>query len=728
MKTRLLFPALTAIGLVALLCTVGPRAQEPAGPQDGLEPLTSGPVHEAFAQPVTARPGPNPIIPQKPPEPIEELPPEEKPEGDNVVWIPGYWAWEEATGEFLWVSGFWRDVPPDRTWIPGYWTEFDGGWQWTAGYWAEPQPTIEYLPEPPQSIEAGPSVPAPEEDSLYVPGCWIHRETRYVWRPGFWIRARADWDYVPAHYVWAPAGCIFVEGYWDRPLPRRGLLFCPVRFARPLWQRAGWYYRPVYAVYEPALVTALFVNTHHRRYHFGDYYAPDHQRRGFVPWFNYRPTRNVPDPLFAHYRVRHRAERGWTDSLVRLYEDRREGRAPRPPRTIIEQNRIIREITVNQKVRIGDRVIQVNQPREVARQLTLAVPLPELRKQANIKLQPVPKERLTEVRKVANRMQTIAQERRQVEARLIEKREPVKGGKPVVRPLDRPVRAKLDLPKLATVAKEASKVKAPPPPKLPPGVERKAPKGEPTKPIRVEPPPKGKPAPKEIKPPPKEVKPPPKEVKPPPKGKKPPPKEVKPPPKEVKPPPKEVKPPPKEVKPLPKEVKPPPKEVKPPPKEVKPPPKPEGKPLPKPEVKPQPKPEVKPPLKEVKPPPKEVKPPPKPEVKPPPKPEVKPPPKPEVKPQPKPEVKPPPKPEVKPLPKPEVKPPPKEVKPAPPKPESKPRPKDRKDKDDGKQATRPGSPDERFALALDRGISAALDRQRPRVVSWRRHLLVSSVT
>ena len=45
---------------------------------------------------------------------IDEVPPEYKPEGENVQWIPGYWAWDVAQSDFIWVSGLWRDVPPGR--------------------------------------------------------------------------------------------------------------------------------------------------------------------------------------------------------------------------------------------------------------------------------------------------------------------------------------------------------------------------------------------------------------------------------------------------------------------------------------------------------------------------------------------------------------------------------------------------------------------------------------
>src|SRR5205085_10322837 len=46
--------------------------------EEGVEVLARGPIHEAFAQPLTGKPEPSPIVDKKPPEPIEELPPEAK--------------------------------------------------------------------------------------------------------------------------------------------------------------------------------------------------------------------------------------------------------------------------------------------------------------------------------------------------------------------------------------------------------------------------------------------------------------------------------------------------------------------------------------------------------------------------------------------------------------------------------------------------------------------------
>src|SRR5207247_617576 len=103
-------------GLAAWFATDPAAARQDARP-DGVEVLTRGPVHEAYAEPTDPTPRATPVVPQQPPEPVPELPPDTRPEGDNVVWIAGYWAWDDDSRGFLWVSGFWREAPPGRRWV-----------------------------------------------------------------------------------------------------------------------------------------------------------------------------------------------------------------------------------------------------------------------------------------------------------------------------------------------------------------------------------------------------------------------------------------------------------------------------------------------------------------------------------------------------------------------------------------------------------------------------------
>src|SRR5205823_2651259 len=156
-------------------------AQEPLPPvPQGVEVLTRGPVHEAFATP-TVEPQPTPLVAKAPPQPLNELPPEDKPDG-AVTWIPGYWHWDDERNDYLWVSGVWRTSPPGKTWVPGYWRAEGGQWQWVPGFWtaaAQEQTTeqtaasdVTYLPAPLQAPETVAPAAPPAQDVFYVPGGW----------------------------------------------------------------------------------------------------------------------------------------------------------------------------------------------------------------------------------------------------------------------------------------------------------------------------------------------------------------------------------------------------------------------------------------------------------------------------------------------------------------------------------------------------------------------------
>src|SRR4051794_23086750 len=77
----------------------GQDAPPPPAAPGGVEVRARGPVHEAFAGP-TSEPVATPAVAKKPPAPIDELPPAEKPNG-NVIWISGYWGYDDDRKDFL---------------------------------------------------------------------------------------------------------------------------------------------------------------------------------------------------------------------------------------------------------------------------------------------------------------------------------------------------------------------------------------------------------------------------------------------------------------------------------------------------------------------------------------------------------------------------------------------------------------------------------------------------
>lgn len=326
------------LALVTLaLAWPGLMAQEAkekkASEDDPIAVQARGPVHEAFAQPSEAQPHPSPRLSKKPPPPIPEEPPDQKPEGNDVQWIPGYWAWDADRNDYIWVSGFWRVPPPGRRWVPGHFVEAKGGWQWAPGFWASAdQQKFDFLPEPPASVDNGPNIPAPNDNCFYLPGSWVYRDFDYVWRPGFWTTGHDDWVWNAACYRWTPAGYVYVDGYWDYPLADRGLLFAPVYFRQPYWLVPGWCYRPRFAVAVDGLFSSLWVWPTWGWYYFGDYYSPYYAAVGFYPWYRY--GHHHYDSFYSYHYWHHHGDHTWYHNLHQTYIARRDGTAPRPPHTI----------------------------------------------------------------------------------------------------------------------------------------------------------------------------------------------------------------------------------------------------------------------------------------------------------------------------------------------------------------------------------------------------------
>ncbi|HMP78147.1 MAG TPA: hypothetical protein PKD54_01725 [Pirellulaceae bacterium] len=354
-------------------------AQERRAPisDDEIEVLTRGPVHEAFAETVVFDPEPGLIIQKTPPAPIEELPPEYKPEGDEISWIPGYWAWDDDRDDFLWVSGIWRALPPNRQWVPGYWARSGRGVQWTSGYWADANlEEIEYLPEPPATVEAGPNTPAPADDHTWMPGCWIWQQNRYAWRPGYWAPGQADWNWVPARYVWTPRGYVYVDGYYDYNVDRRGVLYAPVYFRSNVYTQHGYSYSPVTVINPSVFMNHLFLRPNYGHYYFGDYYSATYATRGFTPWFSYHTTYSGYDPFYAQQRWQHRADQQWSQHLQSEYSRRFDNEQARPPRTWKSQRERLSTDTadVDNSFRVGATLEELIQGKSLSRRVQPLAP------------------------------------------------------------------------------------------------------------------------------------------------------------------------------------------------------------------------------------------------------------------------------------------------------------------------------------------------------------------
>ena len=377
-------PGFIALSAMMLLASVGLAAKEgdtsgaiveqtpalgqslpPAMPaQEQPEVLSRGPVHEAFAEPVALQTEAGVIAPNPPPANIEEVPPADRPQGEQFVWIPGYWSWDADRNGYIWVSACWRMAPPNMSWVPGYWSQVSGGWEWVAGFWTPASAReIEYLPEPPAMADAmEPLVAAPSPDTIWVPPCMYWVRGQYVRRSGYWLPAQQDWVWVPSHYVMTPRGYIFAEGHWDYSLENRGVLFAPIGFPVSVYGRAGFSYCPSVVIDIGLLRASLFAYPRYCHYYFGDYYDDAYLSIGIFPWFDSRRHHTWYDPIYENDRWRHqRTEPRWEEHERDHYNRFRADKNLRPARTFREQESRLAKLPEPQR-----RSLQVAQPLSAA--------------------------------------------------------------------------------------------------------------------------------------------------------------------------------------------------------------------------------------------------------------------------------------------------------------------------------------------------------------------------
>jgi hypothetical protein len=430
-------------------------AQPPSSVSDQSTIMTRGPVHEAFAKPITFNPEPGIIVAKQPPPPITEQPPEYRPAGANIAWIPGYWAWADDAQNFLWISGLWRAVPPTRQWIPGYWAKVDNGWQWVPGFWLSALVhELTYLPVPPESLETGPQGDPPAPDQIWVPGHWVWNGTNYAWQPGHWLAFHSGWVWTPAEYVWTPNGCIFVDGYWDYSIRRRGVIFAPVVFNAGVYAQPGFYYTPSVVLAVDLLTDYLFCRPHYHHYYFGDYYAADYLRLGIYPWFAFHLSHYGYDPIYAYHSAYFaRADPQWQTRIRQDYQVRREKESARPPATFAAMQQLQQRQSTNVNV----------QNFLVARPLSELATARPADKEA-VRFEKLTKENRSQIAQHATAVHGLAEHRSQQEMNAAAKT-------PGRQPKEAPKIPKVTLPQTGTVtapAKADEKTQAPPAKPKPP--------------------------------------------------------------------------------------------------------------------------------------------------------------------------------------------------------------------------------------------------------------------
>jgi hypothetical protein len=55
---------------------------------------------------------------------------------EGYIWVPGFWAWDDAEADYYWVPGTWVEPPqPELLWTPAYWGWVEGRYLFHPGYW-----------------------------------------------------------------------------------------------------------------------------------------------------------------------------------------------------------------------------------------------------------------------------------------------------------------------------------------------------------------------------------------------------------------------------------------------------------------------------------------------------------------------------------------------------------------------------------------------------------------
>ena len=169
-------------------------------------------------------------------------------------------------------------------WVTGYWTAVSGGYSWVPGFWAaDDQEAVSYYPEPPASLEEGPSSEPPAADDVWVSGCWQWTNSRYAWQPGYWTAAQPNWLWVPASYYWSPRGWVFSNGIGTTGSTAAACCLRRSYFSTAVYRRPGYVYTPSVVIHAALATFSFFVRPGYAHYYFGDYCAAQYDRLGIYP-------------------------------------------------------------------------------------------------------------------------------------------------------------------------------------------------------------------------------------------------------------------------------------------------------------------------------------------------------------------------------------------------------------------------------------------------------------
>jgi hypothetical protein len=330
---------------------------------------------------------------------------------------------------------FWRTPPPGKRWVAGYWKEEGAQWQWVPGFWTATgkQETttqqITYLPAPPAPPEVAPAGTPPSPETFYVPGHWVWHDAGYVtvggttvwqaagysWSAGYWARVQPGYVWVPGHYRWTPSGYIYIPGYWDLTVAKRGVLYAPIVVDHVVMSPT-FVYTPAYVVRDTIVVDALFVRPTYCHYYFGDYYGPVYRDLGYESCIVYGRQRY--DAIIVYERYEHRYDPRWETTQIDVTLARHAGRAPLPPRTLVQQN-----VIVQQNVTNVTNVTNINNV-NVVNQNQVLVPTSQLAAAKGVRTVPLDTQTRLQAKQQAQTIQQVALQRNRTEVA-------VPAGKPI---------------------------------------------------------------------------------------------------------------------------------------------------------------------------------------------------------------------------------------------------------------------------------------------------------
>ena len=168
---------------------------------------------------------------------------------------------------------------------------------------------------------------------------------------------------------WTPYGYVFVDGYWDYPLRQRGVLFAPVYFSgRRLRSARVRLLGRATSSTTMSCTGRLFVRPG-GGYYFGDYF----EARYTAAWLSQlgqrvgrrRRARPVPVPLRPAVRLLPPANGpNWAVQVNNVYVERAQFPDRRPPRTLVQQNVVVNNITNNTTI-VNNNTTDVNNVKNV---------------------------------------------------------------------------------------------------------------------------------------------------------------------------------------------------------------------------------------------------------------------------------------------------------------------------------------------------------------------------